>query len=65
MKHYVEKQCFREGRLSWVPIKDSTSESEQFSRGYYSSLTYISNMRDLKYRLVKEEGGNREVLSET
>ena len=60
MKHYVEKQCFREGRLSWIPVRESVSESEQFSRGYFSSLQYINGMRDLKYRLIREEDGDKE-----
>lgn len=65
MKHYVEKQCFREGRISWVPMKESVSESEQFTRGYYTSIQYIGAMRDLKYRIIRESGGSKEVLLET
>lgn len=64
MKHYVEKQCFREGRISWVPMKDSMSDSEQFTRGYYTSIKYIGGMRDLKYRIIRENDESREVLLE-
>jgi hypothetical protein len=64
MKHYVEKQCFRDGRISWVPMKDSVSDSEQFARGYLTSILYIGRMRDLRYRIIREDGETKEVLQE-
>ena len=61
--YYIEKKCYRNGKVSWVPMQETRSRFEQFARGSFFSFMSLKG-GSLGYRVVEDSGVERTVLCE-